>query len=205
MAFQIDEAHLPATLTIGPMTDEEFAEFCSEHPDLSFEVTAEGELVIMPQTFTWTGARNQEIAIQLGVWSRGDRRGLTFDSSTGFVLPNGARRSPDAAWVLKQRIPEDAESATGFWRICPDFVIELRSKSDRLRVLRDKMGEWLANGAQLGWLIDPDAKTVEVFRPGRDPEVLSDAAQVVGEGPVEGFVLELATVWDPRGGLTDKR
>ncbi len=200
MAFQIDDVHLPATLTVGPMTDEAFAALCNEHPDLNLELSARGELIVMPQTFTLTGARNNEISRQLGNWAREDQRGVAFDSSTGWKLPNGARRSPDAAWILKERIKTlDKASFMGFWHICPNFVIELRSESDKLRILRDKMAEWLANGAQLGWLIDPETRTVEIYRPGYESETRAGITRLAGEGPVEGFVLDLAPVWDPLG------
>lgn len=198
MAFLVDEAYLPATLTVGPMTDEAFAQLCAEHPDLSFELSALGELIIMPLTYTLTGARNNEISAQLLIWARQDKRGLTFDSSTGWALPNGARRSPDSAWILKHRIKAlDPAAFSRYWPVCPNFVIELKSQSDRIRVLREKMNEWLANGAQLGWLIDPDLRTVEIFRPGFESETRGDLSSLAGEGPVEGFVLELASVWDP--------
>lgn len=200
MAFLIDQAYLPAILTVGPMTDDQFQAFCSEHPDLSFEMTADGQLVVMPQTFTLTGARNNEIAVQLGSWARRDGRGVAFDSSTGFVIPNGARRSPDAAWVLKERIATvKAENFNGYWRLCPDFVIELRSQSDRPPVLKEKMREWIANGAQLGWLIDPEDRTVGVYRGDGEPDVLMNVREVIGDGPVAGFVLDLVRVWDPLG------
>ena len=198
MAFLIDEAYLPATLTVGPMGDEQFAEFCSEHPDLFFEMTAEGELVVMPPNYSLTGTRNSEIDWQLRTWAKQDKRGVANDSCTGYVLPNGARRSPDASWVPKSRIRElNSESLEGYWHLCPDFIIELKSRSDRLRTLRAKMQEWLANGAQLGWLIDPSTRTVEIYRPGREPEVLAGVESVQGEGPVDGFTLRLAPVWDP--------
>jgi Uma2 family endonuclease len=160
MAFTIDEAFLPAILTAPPMTDEQFAEFCSEHPDLFFEMTA--------------------------------------DSSTGYVLPDGARRSPDASWTRKASIRQlSEESREGYWHLCPAFAIELRSKSDRIRMLRDKMREWIANGAELAWLIDPKTRTAEVYRPHCEPEVQTPGEFLAGEGPVEGFVLDLRTVWDP--------
>ena len=198
MAFLVDEAYLPATLTAGPMTDEAFAQLCAEHPDLNLELSANGDLIILPQTYTWTGARNNEISRQLSNWARQDKRGVAFDSSTGWLLPNGARRSPDAAWILKQRIQAlDPAAFSRYWPVCPNFVIELRSQSDRLRVLREKMGEWLANGARLGWLIDPEVRTVEIYRPGEEAETRAGASSVAGEGPVEGFVLDLAPVWDP--------
>ena len=198
MAFVIDEAYLPATLTVGPMTDEAFAQLCAEHPDHNMELSAQGELTIMPQTYTWTGARTGEIGGQLGNWARQDKRGVAFDSSTGWVLPNTARRSPDAAWIFKDRIRElDPAAFSRYWPVCPNFVIELRSQSDRVRALREKMNEWLSNGAQLGWLIEPEARTVEIYRPGFEPETIGGASSVAGEGPVKGFILDLAPVWDP--------
>jgi Uma2 family endonuclease len=198
MAFLVDEAYLPAILTVGPMTDEAFAQLCADHPDLMFELSEDGELFIMAPTYTWTGARSGEIMGQLHHWARQDKRGVAFDSSTGWLLPNGARRSPDAAWIFKQRIKElDPAAFSRYWPVCADFVIELRSQSDRVRTLREKMDEWLANGAQLGWLIDPEARTVEIYRPGTEPETRTGAASLAGEGPVEGFVLDLALVWDP--------
>ena len=198
MAFLVDEAYLPAILTVGPMTDEAFAQLCSEHPDMNIEMSAHGELIIMPLTFTWTGARNGEIMGQLRNWARQDKRGVSFDSSTGWLLPTGARRSPDAAWIFKHRIRDlDPAVFSRFWPVCPNFVIELRSQSDRVRVLREKMGEWLANGAQLGWLIDPELRTIEIYRPGFEAETRVGATSIAGEGPVSGFILDLAPVWDP--------
>src|SRR5580698_1281955 len=123
MAFMIDDAFLPATLTAHPMTDEEFAGFCAEHPDLFFEMTAEGEIIVMPPNFSKTGVRNSKITNQIVIWSEKDGRGIVGDSSTGFLLPNGARRSPDASWTLKdevRRLPEDSKE--GYWHLCPAFV-----------------------------------------------------------------------------------
>lgn len=198
MAFVLDEGYLPATLTVGPMTDDAFAELCAEHPDLAFEMTAHGELIVMPPNFTFTGAQNNELSAQLRDWARRDKRGLSFDSSTGWKLPNGARRSADAAWVDKRRIQQLAPGSFGkYWPLCPDFVIELRSSTDRLRVLREKMAEWLANGAQLGWLLDPDTQSVEIYRPGYEPELRTNLNTLAGEGPADGFVLDLLPVWDP--------
>lgn len=198
MAFLIDEAFLPATLTAQPMTDEEFAEFCGEHPDLFFEMTADGELIVMPPTFTLVGVRNVKILSQLHDWAHRDARGTATSSSGGFVLPNGARRSPDAAWTSTGKIQQlSQKSLETYWHLCPDFIIELKSKTDRMRVLREKMLEWIANGAQLGWLIDPETKTVEVYRPNRDPELLDGVNFVKGEGLVGGFTLDLLPVWNP--------
>jgi len=178
--------------------DEQFAELCAEHPDLFFEMTADGELIARPPAFTLTGARNSEINYQLRSWAKQDKRGVAQDSSADYVLPNGARRSPDASWVSKTRIRDlSPESLESYWHLCPDFVIELKSNSDRLRTLRAKMQEWLANGAQLAWLINPDTHTVEIYRPDREPELLTSVDSIQGEGPVDGFVMHLAPVWDP--------
>ena len=201
MPFTIDEAFLPATLTAPPMTDREFADFCAEHPDLFFEMTAQGEIVVMPPNFSLTSIRNREITSQLDRWATQDSHGVVGESSGGFVLPNGARRSPDVSWTSKDVIRQlPARSLEGYWHLCPAFVIELRSHSDRLPVLRAKMEEYIANGAKLGWMIDPETRTVEIYRPDREPEALAGVDSVRGEGPVEGFVLDLRRVWDPLAG-----
>ena len=192
MAFVIKDEYLPATLTTHSMSDSEFTEICDEHPDLFFEMTAEGELIVKAPTDWLTGVRNGEIFGELRSWAKKDGRGTCVDSSTGFVLPNGARRSPDASWTLKSRLTKD-----GFQHLCPDFVIELKSDNDRLRTLDKKMEEYMDNGAQLGWLIDPEKRTVAIYRPGREVETLTGPDKVAGEGPVTGFVLDLSEVWDP--------
>ncbi len=197
MAFPIRDAWLPATLTAPPMTDEEFAALVAEHPDLLFEMSADGELIVTPPNYSTTGARNARIVAQLFNWAERDQRGTAFDSSAGFVLPNGARRSPDASWVLNQRIGVDDRSREGYLHLCPDFVIELRSDSDRLRLLRQKMEEYIDNGAQLAWLIDPQRQAVEIFHKGRAPEIREGIAMVDAEGPVRGFALELQRIWKP--------
>jgi Uma2 family endonuclease len=200
MPFTIDDAFLPAILSAPPMTDQQFADLCAEHPDLFFEMTAEGEIIVMPPNYSMTGARNGEITGQLRNWASVDGRGIAGDSSTGFVLPNGARRSPDASWTLKTEIRKlPVESLEGFWHLCPAFVIELRSHWDRLPVLRAKMQEYIDNGAALGWMIDPDRRVVEVYRSNREPEFMHGVESVSGEGPVAGFVLNLTRVWDPLG------
>ena len=198
MKFAIDDALLPATLTAHPMSDEEFMAFCQEHPDLNFEMSAEGELIVMAPTHSDTGACNQEVARQLATWAIKDRRGIVCDSSTGFVFPNGARRSPDASWTLKARVSQlGSRKRKSFWHLCPDFVIEVRSDSDRLKPLRAKMAEYLDQGAQLGWLIDQENRSVEIYRANGEVEKRSVADTLAGEGPVAGFVLDLRSVWDP--------
>ena len=201
MAFAIDYEFLPATLTAHPMSDEEFAEFCSEHPELFFEMSAGGEIIVMAPTYSLTSAQNSWVGAELSVWARSDGRGIACDSSGGFVLPNGARRSPDASWTLKSRIEQmDAAQREKFWHLCPDFVIELKSASDRPRKIHEKMSEYLENGAQLGWLIDPGTRTVSVYRQEGGVETLTGVSSIAGEGPVAGFVLELASVWNPLAG-----
>lgn len=198
MTFLVDPDFLPATLTAAPMNDEEFAEFCADHPDLSFEMTAEGELIVMAPTYSLTGARNLRVSVRLGVWAETDGTGIACDSSAGFVLPNGARRSPDASWTLKRRVEQlDPDQRGKFWHLCPDFVIEIKSATDRLRTVRAKMTEYMENGAQLGWLIDPEARSVSIYRPGQDVETRSEIETATGEGPVAGFVLDLRPVWNP--------
>jgi Uma2 family endonuclease len=198
MASLVNEAYLPAVLTVPSMTDSEFANFCAEHSDLHLEMTADGQLIVSPPNYTSTGARNSEIDWQLRGWAKRDGRGIAFDSSTGYVLPNGARRSPDASWTLRSRAAQlSPESQATYWRLCPDFVIELKSNSDRLPVLRQKMDEYLANGASLGWILDPATRSVEIYRPGRPAEILIAPDSVLGEGLVDGFVLNLAEVWNP--------
>ena len=198
LPFLIDDANLPAILTAHPMTDEEFTAFCASHLDLNFEMTAEGELIVMPPTHSDTGASNFDIAVQLGNWARNDRRGYGCDSSSGFVLPNGARRSPHASWTLKSRVEQlGAGKRKAFWHLCPDFVIEVKSSTDRLKSLQKKMLEYLAQGAQLGWLLDPENMTVEVYRPNGTVEKRTGISKLDGEGPVAGFVLDLTYVWDP--------
>jgi len=179
-------------LKTGLLTDEQFWELCAKYPDYDVEISAEGEATIMAPVNAWTGYRNGNSNWQLSTWSNQDGRGFSFDSSSMFTLPSGARRSPDASWIHASRAPQDKEDS---WSVCPDFVIELRSRSDRLVNLNAKMHEWIENGAQLAWMIDPKKRTVTVYRPKAGPEVLTAPAYVNGEGPVAGFRLALAKIW----------
>ena len=198
MSLVIEEAYLPATLTASLMTDEEFVEFCARYPDYFIEMSAEGEILIMPPSDWLTSAQIGEIFGQLRDWSRAGKRGWVTESSGGFVLPNGARRAPDVGWFPSDKpgIPA-CKKRPRFPHFAPDFVIELRSPDDRLSRLRPKMREWVDNGASLAWLVDPERRAVEIYRPGREPETLVNLETVAGEGPVEGFVLDLRPVWDP--------
>jgi len=181
---------------IAPMTRDEFYTFCQVNPDLRIERTATGEIAIAPLAFSDTGNRNFNLVAQLGIWAEKDGTGLGFDSSAGFTLPNGAMRSPDAAWISTERwnalSPEEKAS---FAPICPDFVIELRSASDSLSRLKAKMQEYIDNGAKLGWLIDRQNRTVHLYRPGRSPEVLNNPDRVSGDPELPGFSLPMAKIW----------
>ncbi len=187
--------HVPERLDV--MDDEAFFDWCQENRELRIERSAKGEIEIMSPAGWETGGRNSEISYQLVHWARQDKRGIACDSSTGYVLPNRAERSPDASWTLKTRLrqvsPEDRRK---FLPLCPDFVIELRSPSDSLSLLQTKMEEYVANGASLGWLIDPANRKVHVYRANGDPEILNDPETVTGEGVMEGFVLEMKLVFD---------
>lgn len=190
------ESQAPVILHPPPMTDEEFVRFCERYPDHQIECSAEGEIIIMPPTYSEGSYRNGEVCGQLREWARAGCRGRAFDASCGFVLPNGARRSPDAAWVSMERIAAlPAEHRHGFFHLAPEFLIELRSATDRLKKLQKKMEEWIANGTQLAWLIDPEERVVWIYRPEQPPERLENPERVTGEGPGAGFVLELAEVW----------
>jgi Uma2 family endonuclease len=150
----------------------------------------------MPPNHSRTGKRNLALGARLWMWAQKDGRGEGYDSSAGFRLPNGARRSPDASWIRKDRVAAlPKEQQEGFYHLCPDFVIELRSSTDRINRLKKKMEEYMANGAELGWLIDPQERTVLVYRPGRAAECIVNPERISGEGPVADFVLELAEVW----------
>ena len=187
------EVTLPA---IAPMTSEQFYEFCLANRDLRIERSANGEVIVMPPTFSDTGNRNVRIVQQLANWADQDSTGEVFDSSAGFTLPNGAMRSPDASWIRYDRWEALTQAEKeSFAPICPDFVVELRSMSDSLSRLQDKMQEYINNGALLGWLIDRKSRTVHVYRPNRSPEILNDPESVSGDPELPGFKLSLAKVW----------
>jgi Uma2 family endonuclease len=179
-----------------PMDDEEYFAFCAKNAELRIERDANGEIVIMPPAGFETGYRNNELSRQLGNWARADGRGIALDSNTEYVLPSGAALSPDASWVLKSRLASfSKEQKKRFLPLCPDFVVELTSPTDRLARVRAKMREWIDNGAQLGWLIDADRRVVYVYRPNRQPEKLVGIEEIAGVGPVKGFRLELGEIW----------
>jgi Uma2 family endonuclease len=186
---------LPRTLKLY-VTQEQFAALAASNRELQLERTAKGELIVNPPTGWETGKRNFSIIGQLYRWYENHQQGEAFDCSTGFILPNGANRSPDACWISQERWDAltDAQKGT-FANICPDFVVELRSGSDALKPLQEKMQEYMENGAKLGWLIDPQNKIVEVYRVGLEVEILSNPTELSGEEVLPGFVLNMRRVW----------
>lgn len=177
--------------------DAQFTAFARLHPDLRIERDSTGKLIVMPPTGWNAGKRNANLTMQLAQWARTDGDGVAADSSTGFKLPNGAIRSPDAAWVTNERLATlSPAELDGFPPLCPDFVVELRSPGDTLEELHAKMREYIANGARLGWLIDPDSRTVFVYRPQRRVGVRKNVARLAADPELPGFTLDLTDIWD---------
>ncbi len=175
----------------------EFIEFCERNPDMRIEMSKDGDIIIMPPTNTETGRKNFDLIADFAVWTRKDKTGVAFDSSTGFTLPNNARRSPDLAWVRKEKWDDlSKEEKRRFARLVPDFVVELRSETDSLKDLQNKMLGYIESGVSLGWLIDPQERKVHIYRPEREIETLDNPEQVSGESVIEGFILELENIFD---------
>ena len=197
---EIDYPELaPMVLKFYPvveMTADQFFDFCQLNRDYRIERTASGEIIIMSPTGSETGNRNFKLIRQLGNWTEKDGTGVGFDSSTGFILPNGVTKSADAAWVrLEKWNSLTREQQIKFAPICPDFVVELRSPSDRLQSLQEKMLEYIDNGVSLGWLIDRNNRRVYIYRPNAEVEVLENPDRIRGESVLPGFVLDLSTIW----------
>jgi len=187
------------TLDVQPidLTDEQFFKLCQANRDLRFERSADGELIIMAPVTGRSGYRNLKLSQQLANWADTNDLGVGFDSSTGFKLPNGADRSPDASWVQLERWNAlTEEQKDSFIPLAPDFVVELRSKTDALKTLQSKMQEYIDNGVRLGWLIDPKNQRVEIYRSGQDVEIFESPISLSGEDVLPGFVLSLAPLWD---------
>jgi Uma2 family endonuclease len=185
----------PLTLNLESvhLSDEQFYQLCQNNRDLNFERTARGELIIMPPVGGDSGNREADLIIDLGIWNRQTNLGYTFSSSTVFKLPNGADRSPDAAWIRRERYSAlTPEQRRKFPPIAPDFVIELRSATDDLETLRAKMQEYMDAGVQLGWLINPQQQQVEIYRQGEDVEVRNLPTELSGENILPGFSLNLS-------------
>jgi Uma2 family endonuclease len=187
-----DELAINIDAILKNFTDEDFFEMCRQNPDLRVEMSKEGNIIFMPPTGGKTSKHNFSLIVRLGVWAEKDGTGVGFESNALFVLPNGAKRSPDMSWVKLDRwnklSEEDRES---FPHICPDFVVELRSPSDSIKELKEKMEEYIENGAQLGWLIDPIHKKVYIYRPNAEVEELDNPASISGDPLLKGFVLDL--------------
>jgi len=178
------------------MNDDEFEKFCRHNPDVEIELTKEGELVIMPPTGGQTGIRNFSLIGYFFNWLEKDKSGVGFDSSTVFKLPNGAKRSPDLAWVTNEKWNAlSAEERKKFPPLCPDFVVELRSPSDSIKNLQAKMEEYIENGASLGWLIDPLERKIYVYRPDSELEILENPGSVSGEPLLKNFSLKMKKIW----------
>jgi Uma2 family endonuclease len=179
------------------VTPEQFEVLAIANQDLQLERTAQGELIVNPPTGGESGKRNLKISVQFGNWvEENEELGEGFDSSTGFTLPDGAIRSPDASWVSRERWESlTPEQKKGFVPLCPDFVIELRSESDSLATLQTKMCEYIDNGTRLGWLIDPRNRRVEIYRPATEVEGLVNPIALSGEEVLPGFILNLKRVW----------
>ena len=191
-----------ATITLPPklklnidLTDDQFFQLCQNNRDFRFERTAKGELIVMAPTGSDTGNCNFDVAVEVGIWNKQTKLGKGFDSSSGFKLPNGAERSPDVSWIKQERwdalTPEEQKK---FAPICPDFVVEIRSASDTLKDLQEKMQEYIDNGARLGWLLDRKNKRVEIYRPHRDVEILENPETLSGEDVLPGFILNLKPI-----------
>jgi len=177
-------------------TDAEYLAFCRANPNLRLERTAEGEILIVPPAGFESSYRNSKVTAQLGTWADQDGRGVVTDSSGQYFLADGSALSPDAAWVSNSALRSlSRQKRKEFLHLCPEFVIEVMSPSDRLKQAKAKMEQWIANGAQLAWLIDGDAQTVYVYRKGHPVKTHRDINKLAGEGPVEGFVLQLAAIW----------
>lgn len=198
MATVIQGVELPVTLTPErSWSDGEVERFCAENRDLRIERLATGSIVMMNPTSTRTGRSNADLTGQLWLWARTDGRGFAFDSNTGYTLADTSILSPDASWLSFARWNAlSAQNRVGFARVCPEFVVELRSDSDALPALRLKMSAWLRNGAELAWLLDPARRSVEIYRSDKAVEILQGPEFVEGEGPVAGFRLETRSIWD---------
>jgi len=191
----------PAKLILDPdrpLSDKAYADFCAANPDLRLERNAQGEIIIVPPPGGESSYRSLTVAAQLERWSRRNGRGRAFDSSVQFILPSGAFRSPDAAWVSNERLARlTKQQRRQFPKLVPEFVVEVMSPSDRLSAAQRKMQEeWIGNGVDLGWLIDGDTETVYVYRASQAVEKKKGLRKLAGEGPVKGFALDLTAIWE---------
>lgn len=193
---QPDQLIPPHLIGLHSVTHSEFEQLCRDYPLLRLELTSSGELIVMPPTGMETGRRCANLTYQITAWARKDGTGIAFGPSAGFTLPNGAIRSPDGSWMTREKYKTLSDrDRQGFGRICPDFVVELRSHSDNLAPLLSKMEEYIENGATLGWLIDPQNRRVHVYRAGEETIILEDPTLVSGEPLLPGFELQMEEIW----------
>ena len=187
------------TLDLSPiltLTRPQFYQLCAANPEMKLERSATGELIVMSPTGGETGNFNSELTMEVAIWNKQTQQGKTFDSSTGFSLPQGGDRSPDVAWIpLDKWNALSPEERRGFLPLCPDFVIELLSPSDNWTEAQKKMEEYRDNGCRLSWLLDPRRKRVAVYRPGQAVEILDAPARLSGEDVLPGFILDVQFLW----------
>jgi Uma2 family endonuclease len=176
------------------VTHAEFEQLCQDNPELRLELTANGELIVMAPAGWESSKRNLNLATDVDIWNRQTKLGEAFDSFGGFTLPNGAVKSPDVTWIEKSKLA-DIPAGVAFPRVVPDFVIELRSQSDSLKTLREKMEEYRSNGVRLGWLIDPQQQSVEIYRIGQEVEILASPTTLTGEDVLPGFTIDLSSIF----------
>lgn len=182
--------------SIFTITDQQFDQLCTNNPELVLERNRKGELIIMSPTGGETGKKNAELNADFVIWNRQKKLGYIFDSSTCFRLPMGSNRSPDVAYIKKERWDKlSEEEKIKFPPIAPDFVLELMSNTDSLKMLQEKMAEYMESGVKLGWLINPEKKEVEIYRQGQKKEVLSDPNSLSGEEILPDFILDLGLIW----------
>jgi Uma2 family endonuclease len=193
------EIQTPISLNISDVrlrvTPEQFDRLCKLNPDLRLEINRDGELIVMPPTGGDTGERNSNLNADIVIWNRQTALGRVFDSSTGynFTAIGGKNPSPDVSWIERSRL--EGVDTSGLIPIVPDFVIELRSKTDSIKDVRAKMEEYRRVGVRLGWLLDPQKQRVEIYRPGQDVEILEDPKTLSGEDVLPGFVLDLRSIF----------
>ena len=197
MNLTFDELELPVRLRLETaLTDEQLERFCGENNPLRIEREPNGELIVMSPSGSEGGALEAEVVMELAIWTRADGRGRCYGPSAGFTLPDTSVRAADAAWMSLARWNGLAPNQRkGFARVCPEFVIEVRSDSDRLKPLQEKMQRWVENGAEVAWLIDPERRVVEIYRPNEEPQVLYDPTSVQGDGSALGFELVMQRIW----------
>ena len=200
MQLLLPESALPAKLTLGstkPMSENEYYAFCSANPNIRFERSARGEIIIVPPAGFESDYRHANVVTQLGQWARRDGRGKTFGPSAEFILPSSAAYSPDAAWVSNKKLGKlIKEQKRKFPPLVPEFIVEVMSPSDRLKAAQEKMEDWMSNGVELAWLIDGDRETVYIHRASQpEPEKRTGETMLSGEGLIKGFKLDLREIW----------